>query len=99
VKLTPSHRLYGVGAILLVALTICSRNFSRMGETSFFMEAGSDARRRTMVPAVAAAVPWVDLNSADYDLDFAHYSHLLCLAFAHSRTAVVSSWLNYDAGI
>jgi hypothetical protein len=37
VKLTPSHRLYGLGAILLVALTICSRNFSRMGELSFFI--------------------------------------------------------------
>ncbi len=36
-KLTPSHRLYGLGAILLVALTICSRNFSRMGEPSFFI--------------------------------------------------------------
>jgi len=37
VKLTPSHRLYGLGAILLVALTICSRNFSRLGEASFFI--------------------------------------------------------------
>jgi len=37
VKLTPSHRLYGLGAVLLVALTICSRNFSRMGESSFFI--------------------------------------------------------------
>src|SRR5437667_8400196 len=37
VKLTPSHRLYGLGAILLVALTICSRNFSRTGESSFFI--------------------------------------------------------------
>jgi alpha-1,6-mannosyltransferase len=37
VKLTPAHRLYGLGAILLVALTICSRNFSRMGERSFFI--------------------------------------------------------------
>jgi alpha-1,6-mannosyltransferase len=35
VKLTPSRRLYGLGAILLVALTICSRNFSRTGEPSF----------------------------------------------------------------
>jgi alpha-1,6-mannosyltransferase len=35
VKLTPSHRLYGLGAILLVALTICSRNFSRTGEPAF----------------------------------------------------------------
>ncbi len=36
-KLIPSHRLYGLGAILLVALTICSRNFSRRGEPSFFI--------------------------------------------------------------
>ena len=36
-KLTPSHRLYGLSAILLVALTICSRNFSRIGEPSFFI--------------------------------------------------------------
>ena len=36
-KLTPSHRLYGLGAILLVALTVCSRNFSRTGELSFFI--------------------------------------------------------------
>ncbi len=34
-KLTPSHRLYGLGAILLVSLTICSQNFSRRGEPSF----------------------------------------------------------------
>jgi alpha-1,6-mannosyltransferase len=37
VKFTASHRLYGLGAILLVALTICSRNFSRMGEPLFFI--------------------------------------------------------------
>jgi alpha-1,6-mannosyltransferase len=37
VKLTPSHKLYGLGAILLVALTICSRNFSCRGEPSFFI--------------------------------------------------------------
>jgi alpha-1,6-mannosyltransferase len=37
VKLTPSRRLCGFGAILLVALTICSRNFSRTGEPSFFI--------------------------------------------------------------
>jgi alpha-1,6-mannosyltransferase len=32
VKLTPSHRLYGLGAILLVALTICSHQFNGQGE-------------------------------------------------------------------
>jgi hypothetical protein len=37
VKLTPSQRLYGLGAILLVALAVCSRNFSRTGEASFIV--------------------------------------------------------------
>jgi alpha-1,6-mannosyltransferase len=37
VKLTPSHRLYGFGVILLVALTICSRRFSSIGEPSFII--------------------------------------------------------------
>ncbi len=31
-KITPARRLYGLGAILLVALTICSRKFSGQGE-------------------------------------------------------------------
>ena len=34
-KLTPSHRLYGLGVILLISLVICSQNFSRRGELSF----------------------------------------------------------------
>jgi len=37
VKITPSHRLYGLGAVLLVALTICSHNFNRRGEPSFLI--------------------------------------------------------------
>ncbi len=36
-KLTPSHRLYGLGAILLVALTVCSRKLSSVGEPSFII--------------------------------------------------------------
>ena len=36
-KLTPAHRLYGLGVILLVTLTICSQNFSRRGEPSFIV--------------------------------------------------------------
>ena len=36
-KLAPSHRLYGLGAILLVALTICSRKLSSVGEPSFIV--------------------------------------------------------------
>lgn len=39
-KLTSLRRLYGLGAILLVALTICSRNFSHTGERSFFIPLG-----------------------------------------------------------
>lgn len=34
-KLTPSHRLYALGAILLSTLAICAHNFSRRGEPSF----------------------------------------------------------------
>lgn len=34
-KLTPAQRLLGLGAILLLALTICSRKFSHLGEPFF----------------------------------------------------------------
>jgi len=37
VKLTPSRRLYGLGVILLVALTNCSRKFGSMGAPSFLI--------------------------------------------------------------
>jgi alpha-1,6-mannosyltransferase len=37
VKLTPSRRLYLFGATLLVALTICSRKLSSVGEPSFII--------------------------------------------------------------
>jgi len=37
VKLTPERRLYGLGAILLLALAICSGKFSNLGEPSFIM--------------------------------------------------------------
>jgi len=37
VKLTPSRRVYGLGAVLLVALTICSRKLSSPGESSFII--------------------------------------------------------------
>jgi alpha-1,6-mannosyltransferase len=36
-KFTPSHRVYGLGAILLVSLAICSRNFGRIGDPSFLV--------------------------------------------------------------
>ncbi|HWX55593.1 MAG TPA: hypothetical protein VN176_13460 [Verrucomicrobiae bacterium] len=36
-KLTPSRRLYGFGAILLVSMTLCSRKLSGMGETFFII--------------------------------------------------------------
>jgi len=37
VKITPSHRLYGFGAILLMSLTICSRKLGSSGEPSFIV--------------------------------------------------------------
>jgi len=37
VKLTPSRRMYGLGAILLIALTICSRKFGGIGGPSFIV--------------------------------------------------------------
>jgi alpha-1,6-mannosyltransferase len=40
VKLTPSRRVYGFGAILLVALTICSRKLGGLGEPSFLIPLG-----------------------------------------------------------
>jgi alpha-1,6-mannosyltransferase len=40
VKLTPSHRLYILGVVMLVALTICSRKFSSMGGPSFLIFLG-----------------------------------------------------------
>jgi hypothetical protein len=37
VKLTPEGRLYGLGAILLLALAICSHKFTNLGEPSFMI--------------------------------------------------------------
>lgn len=39
-KITPSHRVYGFGAILLVALAICARKLSSIGEPSFIIPLG-----------------------------------------------------------
>ncbi|MGB8989121.1 MAG: hypothetical protein WCC37_21150 [Candidatus Sulfotelmatobacter sp.] len=36
-KLTPSGRLYFLGVVMLVSLTICSRNFSSLGGPSFMI--------------------------------------------------------------
>lgn len=36
-KLTPTRRLYGIGAILLLSLAICSHKFSNAGEPSFIV--------------------------------------------------------------
>lgn len=52
-----------------------------------------------VVHVVAAAVPTVDLKSTDPDLDIEHYSYVLCLAFADTRTAVDGSGLDYGVGI
>lgn len=36
-KIAPSHRLYGFGAIMFVALTLCSRKLGSMGEPCFII--------------------------------------------------------------
>jgi alpha-1,6-mannosyltransferase len=36
-KLSPSRRLYGLGILSLVSLTMCARNFSRTGEPAFLI--------------------------------------------------------------
>ena len=46
-KLTPSQRLYGLGAVLLVALTVCSFNFSSRGAPLF------------LIPLVVAGVAYL----------------------------------------
>jgi len=53
----------------------------------------------SMVPAVAAAIPTIDIDAADPHLYIEHYSYLLCLAFAHTRAAVGGSRLDYATGI
>src|SRR5262249_48203991 len=35
VKLAPAHRLYGLGAVLLVSLAICAHNFDFRGSPAF----------------------------------------------------------------
>jgi hypothetical protein len=37
VKLTPSHRVLGLGVILLVSLFVCSRHFSTVGDPAFLV--------------------------------------------------------------
>ncbi len=39
-KFTPSRRLYGLGSILLVTVTVCSRKLSSVGEPSFIISLG-----------------------------------------------------------
>src|SRR5262249_30702817 len=40
VKVTPAHRLYGLGVVMFVALSICSRTFGRTREPSFLVPLG-----------------------------------------------------------
>ncbi len=55
--------------------------------------------RISVVSALAVAVPAVGLDGADHRLDGQHHPNLLRLAFAHARTSVAGSGLDYAAGI
>src|SRR5512142_2740453 len=73
-NLTPSRKLYGLGAILFVALTLCSREFASMGSPSFLILLGiagaayllavrelfstPQFRRRVIVLGLALAALW-----------------------------------------
>ena len=46
-KLTPSHRLYGLGAVLLVSLIICARKF------------GGDGEAFPIIPLLVAAIAYL----------------------------------------
>ena len=48
-----------------------------------------------MVPALAAAIPAVDINGADHDLDREHHPNLLRLALAHALDVLwlVPGWI------
>jgi hypothetical protein len=64
---------------------------------------GSIASVRTdrvpLVSSLAAAISEVGLDAADHHLDSEHYSHLRRLAFAHTGTPLVGSWLDNAARI
>jgi hypothetical protein len=55
--------------------------------------------RISMVPALAAAVHAVGFDAADHHLDSEHHPDLLRMASAYTWTSVVSSRLDYAAGI
>jgi alpha-1,6-mannosyltransferase len=40
VKITPSHRVYALGLVLLIALAVCARKFGNLGAPSFLIPLG-----------------------------------------------------------
>lgn len=74
VKLTPSHRVYGLAAILLAALAICARRFGNLGAPSFLISlaiagiayllalreffSSEDLPRRVVVIGLVLAAVW-----------------------------------------
>jgi len=79
VKLTPAQRLYGLGAILLVALTICSRNFSRTGEPLFLVPLAVAGVAYLLVIRELSSTPRFPKHVVVYGLLLAALWHLLFL--------------------
>ena len=55
--------------------------------------------RVSVVPALAAALPEIDLGAANHHLDGEHYPYLLRVASAYDWTSMVGSWVDHGGGI
>ncbi len=78
-KLAPSGRLYALGAILLVALAICSRSFDHRGEPSFLIPLAVAGIAYLLAIREFFAVPGVPRRVIVIGLTMAAVWHLLFL--------------------
>ena len=81
-KLTPAHRLYGLGVILLAALAVCSRNFSRTGAPSFLWPLAIAAVAYLLAIRELLSTPQFPKRVIVYGLALAALWHVLFLRMA-----------------
>src|SRR5215472_4020412 len=79
VTLTPSRRLYGLGAILMVALTMCSRHFGNIGEPSFLIPLAIAGAAYLMAIRELLCTPSFPKHVVVYGLTIAAVWHFLFL--------------------
>lgn len=78
-KLTPPQRLYALGVILLVALTVCSRNFSRVGEPSFIIPLAIAGVAYLLAICVFLSTPKLPKHTIIFGLAIAAVWHFMFL--------------------